>query len=197
MVVASLITASILLVLITVMIRRALAYLHEHPELLTAEAPLAYQRCHTTLAEVITRYKVIQDEAPAYRRITWQSPYGRVYRIDEDGVEEQREVGSERSVRHLRWPQIGGVGLRMQPAVKRIDESRTTDVQITAGYSFQLLIVPRSGDTLEILIPTNGRDDAVDFVARTVALAEQLGKRVNTFGFDRPPAPPRQRVSKL
>jgi hypothetical protein len=48
-----------------------------------------------------------------------------------------------------------------------------------------------------IAIPTHNRADAVNFVAHTLAFAEAMHKRINVFGFDRPPAPRRQRVPKV
>jgi hypothetical protein len=191
-------TAIVFLVAIIVLVIRGLEYLREHPELLTSDTPLAYQRCHTTLAEVIARYKSVTREVTPRMVITWQSPAGRFYRISGDGVEERADPGTLQGVYRLRWDYIGGVGLRMQPGFRLVHSRRGRAVQIqyTSGYSFQLLIVPVSGDTLEIPIPTNGRTDAVDFVAYTVALAERMGKRVNTFGFDKPPAPYRQKMPK-
>jgi hypothetical protein len=91
----------------------------------------------------------------------------------------------------------------MQPGFTVLAGARENeaDSQITTGYSFHLLIVPTSGSTIDIPIPTSGQDHvrraAIEFVAHTLALAEKHGKRINTFGFDKPPAPYRQKVSRL
>jgi hypothetical protein len=188
-------TAISLLVAIIWVIFRALDYIQQHPELVTAGEPLAYQRCHATLYAIILRYKQIKQRSPTRAFFGWAAPNGRVYRVSSGGVEEQRS-----SVRyHLRWSDIGGVGLRMQPGFRLADEDRDgwVDSRYTTGYSFHLLIVPLSGDTIEVQIPVNGRDDAVDFVAFTIIFAEQERKRVNIFGFDKPPTPYRQRTSRI
>lgn len=176
---------------------RALAYVRLHPELVTAGTPLAYQRCQLTLQQIIDRYKAIETGVNTNTLVAWQSPSGRIYMVSSSGVEE-RKPGSIQPYQ-LPWSHIGGVGVRMQPGFRFVDRDRdgSPDQQQTIGYVFLLLIVPVSGRTLNILIPTDDREDAVDFVAHTLALADQMKKRINVFGFDKPPAPPRQRVSRF
>lgn len=195
MVIFFIFTAISLLVAIIWAILRALDYIQQHPELVTAGEPLAYQRCHATLDAIITRYKLIQQRAPSRGFFGWAAPNGRVYRVSGSGVEEQRSVARYA----LRWSDIGGVGLRMQPGFRLVDEDRDgwADSRYITGYTFHLLIVPLSGDTIEVQIPINERDDAVDFVAFTLMFAERERKRVNMFGFDRPPTPYRQKTSKI
>lgn len=189
------ITAVALLGLLLMVTARALAYLREHPELITNQTPLAYQRCQHTLQSVIARYRQIKEQLAPGLTVTWEAPGGARYAISDDGVEERRAG----AVYALPWSEIGGVGVRMQPGCGLLDRHRdgSAKTRHTAGYSFHLLIVPITGRTLNILIPTSGRTDAIDFTAYTIALAERAGKRVNVFGFDRPPAPHHQRASKV
>jgi hypothetical protein len=194
------IAASLVIVLIVALWlvgRRAMTYVRTHPELITNGTPLAYQLCQNTLQHIIARYKEIAGQQVASAVIAWQAPGGTVYTISRTGIEERRDPN--RPPYTLAWADIGGVGVRMQPGFKVLDHDRDgrADSRVTTGYAFHLLIVPVTGDTMVIFIPTNNRTDAVNFVAHTLALAEIMQKRINVFGFDRPPAPRRQRVSRF
>lgn len=191
-------TALLLLCALLFMLSRALDYVRRHPDVMIGNATLAYQYCQTTLQQVIERSKEIEatmGTAPE-TLIAWQAPNGRFYTVSGQGVEEHRPG---RQVYHLAWSHIGGVGVQLQPGFKVVDANRDgwVDTRYTTGYSFYLLIVPVSGDTITITIPAYGRADAVDFVAQTLALAGHLKKRVNVFGFNKPPAPHRQRVPRV
>jgi hypothetical protein len=192
----SLFTASLLLFAFVFVMTRALDYVRQHPEVVSGSAALAYEQCQTTLRQVIARSREIESQMSPNPLIAWQAPNGHFYTISRKGVEEHRP---NHHVYHLEWPHIGGVGVRMQPGFKVTDANRDgwVDTRYTIGYTFILLIVPLSGDTITIPIPTYERPDAVDFVAQTLALAGHLKKRVNVFGFNKPPAPHRQRVPKI
>ena len=181
--------------------RRGLRYVRNHPELITSGTPLAYQLCQNTLHHVIARYKEIAGGQVASAVIAWQAPNGAIYTINRVGIEERRNAGRDagRDPYALAWGDIGGVGVRMQPGFKVLDHDKDgrADSRITTGYAFHLLIVPLTGNTMAIPIPTNNRQDAVNFVAHTLGIAETMEKRINVFGFDRPPAPRRQRVKKV
>lgn len=190
----------VLLAAIWLIGRRALRYVRAHPELITNGTPLDYQLCQTTLQRVVARYHEIaaQNRRPsATVLIAWQSPNGAVYTISGTGIEERRDPYHQAYT--LVWSDIGGVGLRMQPGFKVLDKDRDgrADSRITTGYMVNLLIVPITGSTMTIPIPVNHRTDAIDFVAYTLLLADKMQKRINVFGFDRPPAPRRQRVPKV
>ncbi len=189
-------TASLLLFAFVFVLTRALDYVRQHPEVLTGSAALAYEQCQSTLRQVITRSREIETQISSNTLIAWQAPNGHFYTISPEGVEEHRP---NRRVYYLEWHHIGGVGVRMQPGFKVTDANHDgwVDTRFTVGYSFILLIVPLSGDTITIPIPTHERPDAVDFVAQTLALAGHLKKRVNVFGFNKPPAPHRQKVPKI
>jgi hypothetical protein len=199
MLVVAVISAIVLAIMIAIVVLRALDYLQQHPELVTNGEPLAYQRCQITLAQVIARFKEIKPQITPDMIITWHAPNGHRYTVSFRGIEERRDSASSVPAMSLTWDNIGGVGVRMQPGFTITDANRDgwPDSQYTTGYSFHLLIVPFSGSTINIHIPTNDRPDAVDFAAHTIALAEQMDKRINVFGFDKPPAPHRQRVSRI
>jgi len=199
MLVVAVVSAIILAVVTVVVVLRALDYLQQHPELVTNGQPLAYQRCQITLAQVITRFKEIKPEITPDQIVTWHAPNGNRYTVSNRGIEERRDSGGSAPVISLTWDNIGGVGVRMQPGFTIADANRDgwPDRQTTTGYSFHLLIVPFSGGTMTIHIPTNDRADAIDFVAYAIALAERMDKRINVFGFDKPPAPHRQKVSRV
>lgn len=186
----ALLSAAVLLGAMLWVLARGLDYLHSHPELIRGGAPLAYRRCHATLAEIVTRYRQLETAGPPAAALTWHSRQGRRYTMDSNGVEEQRRT--DRPAYRLPWSSIGGVGLRMQPGTPGAGLERDA-AQPTPGYTFHLLIVPVSGRTIEILLPTDGDAAALDFAAHTLAQAHRLGKRINTFGFDRPPVPVRPR----
>jgi hypothetical protein len=196
MLVLAILTALVLLVTTILVVFRALDYVHQHPEILRADVPVTYQRCQITLFEVIDRYKQIEAQFTLRSIVTWRSPSSRFYRVSSGGVEEQRETGS---TYRLDWEDIGGVGIRMQPGFKVVDHNRDgwADSQYTMGYSFNLLIVPISGSTMDIYIPTDGHPDAVNFVAFTIAFANHMKRRINVFGFDKPPAPYHQKIPKI
>jgi hypothetical protein len=190
----------VLLAAIWLIGRRALRYVRAHPELITNGTPLDYQLCQSTLQQVVARYHEIaarHTRPSATILIAWQSPNGAVYTISGTGIEERRDPN--RQAYTLVWSDIGGVGIRMQPGFKVLDKDRDgrADSRITTGYMVNLLIVPITGSTMTIPIPVNHRADAVDFVAHTLVLADRMHKRINVFGFDRPPAPRRQRVPKV
>ena len=198
MLVAAIIIAILLLLAIILVLGRALDYIKQHPELITNGTPLAYQRCQVTLTRVVARFKEIEGALAPGDTITWNAPDGYHYTLDRRGIERQRATAPNGAY-FLAWENVGGVGVRMQPGFSLVDHNGDgwADSQYTTGYSFHLLIVPISGHTMNILIPTNDRDDAVDFAAYTLALADQQKKRINVFGFNRAPAPHRQRVSKI
>jgi hypothetical protein len=50
---------------------------------------------------------------------------------------------------------------------------------------------------MDIHIPTNGQPDTINFVAHIITFAERMNRRINVFGFDKPPAPHHQRVPKM
>jgi hypothetical protein len=180
-------TASLLLFAFVYVMTRALDYVRDHPEAASGSAVLAYEQCQTTLRQVIARSREIGDQISPNTLIAWQAPNGHFYTVSRKGVEEHRP---NNRVYYLEWPRIGGVGVRLQPGFKITDASRDSriDTRRAVGYSFILLIVPLSGDTITIPIPTYERPDAVDFVAQTLALAGYLKKRVNVFGFNKPPS---------
>lgn len=190
-------TAIVLLVMIILVVFRALDYIGHHPEIINSGSPLTYQHCHLTLNHIIARYKEIKEQAATQPAQTWHSPRGRLYMLTDHGIEERRT--EQQLIRQLPWPDIGGVGLRMQPGFQLTDDNGDgwPESQYTTGYSFHLLIVPTNGDTIDVQIPTDGQQDAIRFVAQTIVLAEHKGKRINIFGFDKPPAPYRQRISKI
>lgn len=188
---AALLTALLLLGIIVFVVWRGLDYLHRHPELMTDDAPASYRGCHTTLDEVVARYKQIEHQVTPRTVAAWQSPNGRLYTVSYEGVKERRS-SADQGVYSLHWSQIGGVGVRMQPRFIFPDErGGRVETAVTTGYSFHLLVVPVSGDTMDVLIPTTGSAEAINFVAHVIALAERMDRRVNVFGFDRPPAPTR------
>jgi hypothetical protein len=189
-------TASLLLFAFVFVMTRALDYVRLHPEVVSGSAALAYEQCQTTLRQVIARSREIESQMSPSTLIAWQAPNGHYYTISRKGVEEHRP---NHRVYHLDWPHIGGVGVRMQPGFRVTDANRDgwVDTRYAVGYTFVLLIVPLSGETITIPIPTYERPDAVDFVAQTLALAGHLNKRVNVFGFNKPPAPHHQRVPKI
>lgn len=195
------ISAVVLGLAIVAVIWRALDYARQHPELVTDGAPLAYQRCQMTLKRIIDRYQEIKnsDEIRAPVIVTWHAPNGAHYTASDQGIEQRRDSLPEARRYILPWDEIGGVGVRMQPGFTLTDRNGDgwSDSQVTTGYSFYLLIVPLSGDTMNIRIATEDRSDAVDFAAYVIALAEQQEKRINVFGFDKPPAPYRQKISRI
>ncbi|HML22530.1 MAG TPA: hypothetical protein PKD09_12830 [Aggregatilinea sp.] len=196
MLLVPLLTAVLLLAAIIGVVVHALDYLHHHPELTRGTSPLAYQLCHLTLAQVVDRYQQVKPGLSPAAAIAWNAPDGQRYAVTPVGVESAR---SAHSSYRLPWERIGGVGIRMQPGFRFTDENRDgmADNQYTMDYSFHLLIVPLSGATMDVLIPLHDRAAAVDFVAHALAWAEQYGKRVNTFGFDKPPTAYRKRIAKF
>lgn len=192
----ALVTGFILLALTIAVLLRALAYLHEHPELITNGAPPAYQRCQRTLQQIVQRYQQIAPLRDDGVLLVWQAPTGAVYTLSGHGLECRRPPAA---VEALPWLEVGGVGVRMQPGFSFADRDRdgVTDHIRTTSYTFALIIVPFQGPTLTIPVPTDNRDDAVNFAAHLLALAEAKQKRINVFGFDKPPAPPRQRHRHL
>ncbi|HEX3053649.1 MAG TPA: hypothetical protein VHP83_23515 [Aggregatilineaceae bacterium] len=189
-------SAAVLAVVLAVILRRALYYLVLHPELKTAvdSPPLSYQRCQMTLQHVILRYQQIEQQLLSSASITWQSPRGFFYVVNGAGVQQHHDP----LVYRLSWDEIGGVGVRMQPGFKFLDHDHdgSVDQTQTTGYSFHILIVPVSGSTIDIQIPTGGQPDAVDFVAHTIAFARRKDRRINVFGFNKPPLPARQRITR-
>jgi hypothetical protein len=186
MLAVALFTASILLFVLIAVLTRALDYIRRHPEVMSEGSAQAYERCQVMLRRVIARSQEIASAISPDALIAWQSPNGRFYTVSGGGVEEQQ---TNSRVYHLGWSEIGGVGVRMQPGFKLVDADYTGR---TTSYSFYLVIVPHSGETMTILIPTHERTDAVEFVAQTLALAGYFKKRVNMFGFNKPPAPARR-----
>lgn len=197
MLLVPILSALLLLTAITGVVVRGLDYLRQHPELTRHTSPLAYQLCHLTLAQVVARYQMVKARLSAASGTTWHAPDGRRFRVTQLGVESHR--GAARDSYRLGWERIGGVGIRMQPGFRFTDENRdgTPDNQYTTDYSFHLLIVPTSGPTIDVPVPLREREAAVEFVAHTLALAEQHGKRINTFGFDKPPSAYRKRIAKF
>ncbi|MBN1679939.1 MAG: hypothetical protein JW966_06575 [Anaerolineae bacterium] len=194
----ALISALVLLAVTCIVIQRALAYVNAHPEITSRGSPVSYQRCHTTLLDVIERYHQIRNQIEAGLHVSWQSPLGGYYTIDHSGVTEHW-LSSQKTAGHLPWHRISGVGIRMQPGFRfiRPDMDTTSHNSVTTGYSFHVLVVPLSGRTMDIIIPIDGQNDAISFVAYMVALAENRGKRINTLGFDKPPASRRQKGSRF
>ena len=199
MVALALVTAAILLAALVFTTWRALGYVGHHPELLTNEAPPAYARCQHTLQQIIARYQQIESLPAAEHHITWLAPSGFVYDVSADGIAERREGTARGPGYALRWRAIGGVGLRMQPGFKLVDRDGdgSPDSQVTVDYAIYLLVVPLSGRTMNVPIPTNQNDDALMFAARTLALAHHYNRRISVFGFDKPPAPYRQKLPKM
>jgi len=179
-------SALALLVMIIVVLFRAQDYVRTHPEIITGGVPLAYWRCQETLDRIIRRYKELEPGVTAVTAVTWQGLSGRHYIVNNDGLTERREF-PESGEYALPWDRISGVGMRMQPGFRLI-EDRRAESSYAVGYSFHLLIVPTSGPTIDILIPTDEcQTDAVEFTAQTLALTEHMGKRINLFGFDKMP----------
>lgn len=189
-------SALVLALLLGIVFWRARRYVRLHPELVTTGIPVGYIRCQRTLRRVLARYREFVTADLSHTTITWQSPLGFTYTLSEDGIDQQRGDSYRYT---LRWDAIGGVGMRMQPGFTFRDEDRDgrTDSRRTTSYGFYLLIVPLSGRTMSIPIPTDDRQDAVDFTAYTLVLAEQRRKRINVFGFNRPPAPDKQKIPKV
>lgn len=190
------ISALVLLVALLVVFWRALRYVRLHPELITTGIPVGYVRCQRTLRRVMARYREMVGAELSYTTVNWRSPLGFQYTLNEEGVD-QRRGGSHQYT--LRWDEIGGVGMRMQPGFTFMDTDRDgrTDSRRTTSYGFYLLVVPHSGRSMSIQIPTNDRPDAIDFTAYMLVLAEQRRKRINVFGFNRPPAPEKQKIPKV
>lgn len=195
MMVIALVSAALLLALMIVTVHRALRYVERHPELLTQTGPRTYQLCQDTFRDIAARYHDLKNDALDRVILAWHSPNGLYYLLTDEGVEERRGADDYRGAYRLRWDQIGGIGLRMQPGFRLADLSRDrmADGALTSGYGFRLLVVPMSGRTMEIVVATTARAEAsraeaVEFAAHLVAVAEQKGKRVNAVGFDRPPA---------
>lgn len=193
--VGTILSALVLLALIVAVLLRALKYTQRHPELVTTTIPLAYVLCQRTLRAVIRRFRALEGRDIADVRVGWQSPGGFRYIVSAGGIEQWRGA-AQRHV--LNWDDISGVGVRMQPGFRLVDWNRdgAVDSRHTTGYTFFLLIVPLSGRTMSIQIPTDGDTDAVDFTATVLALADRRQKRINVFGFSKPPAPRRQRIVK-
>ncbi len=199
MLVVALITALILLAATTAVLLRALSYVHQHPELVTSETPPDYLRCQTTLQRIVQRYHEIAPLTLGASTLAWKSPSGHIYTLSTAGVERRRALAPPSATATLRWADIGGVGVRMQPGFSFADYDRdgSTDRQTTTSYTFALIIVPLQGNTMTIPIPTDDRADAVDFAAHVLAQAERMHKRINVFGFHKPPAPRRQRITRV
>lgn len=199
MLVAALITALILLAVTVAVLLRALGYVHQHPELVASEAPLDYARCQNTLSRIVARYHEIAPLALGTGVLSWKSPFGHIYLLSAAGVERRRTPAPASATAALRWADIGGVGVRMQPGFSFADSDGdgSTDRQTTTSYTFALIIVPFQGRTMTIPIPTDDRADAVDFAAHVLAQAERMHKRINVFGFHKPPAPRRQRLTRV
>lgn len=193
---AALIGSNVLvLVLMLLVLARAVRYVRRHPELFTSTVPVGYVRCQRTLRRVIERSKALAGGELERTSIVWQAPGGLRLTLDASAVEARRGDGG--GVR-MRWDDVGGVGVRMQPEFRFVDADgdRRPDVQQTVGYSFHVLVVPLSGSTLSFTIPTDGQPEPVEFAARLLALAGHHQKRINVFGFDRAPAPPRRKMPK-
>ncbi len=160
--------------------------------MITNGTPLAYQRCQITLGQIVQRYHQIAPLRDDTLLLAWQAPSGTTYTISPQGIECHRGSTEAIPAATLPWGEIGGVGVRMQPGFSFADRDRdgATDHVYTSSYTFALIIVPFQGPTLSIPIPTDDRDDAVNFAAHLLALAEVKQKRINVFGFDRPPRAP-------
>jgi len=191
MVTAAVISALVLLAMLGLVTWRGLRYVARHPELLTqtVATPRTYLLCQETFREIVARYHTLKDQALDRVILAWQAPNGLYYLLTSYGVEERRSADDYRGAYRLRWDEIGGVGLRMQPEHWAVESGRvrTADSGLYAGYGFRILVVPASGRTMEIGSATDERADAVEFAAHMVAVAEQKGKKVNALGFDRAP----------
>lgn len=192
---ALVITGAVVLALMLLVLWRAVRYVRRHPELITTASPIGYVRCQRTLQQVIERSKALAGADLGQTTFTWEGLVGISYRLTRRGVDQRRGEGDWFT---LRWDDIGGVGVQMQPEFSFVDydRDRSVDVQKTVGYSFQLLVVPLMGSTWAIAIPTDGRAEAVEFAAQLLARAQRAQKRISVFGFDRPPAPARRRISR-
>jgi hypothetical protein len=180
----SLVSSVVLLVALLVVMFNAYLHLRKYPPHPTEGlAQPGYDQCHQTLAQITTRFHTIKDaQIPM---IGWYAPNKCIYTITPQGVQERRNIHVNEASYFLAWEQIGGIGMRMQPNFSNIrnpDGSRPV-----THYSFHFLIVPMSGSTIDIQFPVDGRAEAIDFAAGMLALAGQRHKRVNLFGFDKPP----------
>lgn len=193
---AVLASGMVVLLLTLAVLLRALRYLRLHPELTQTPIPVSYIRCQRTLAQVIERFRALERGHVAAMSLDWESPGGFSYTISEPGIDQRRGAKHRH---YLPWHAVGGVGVRMQPGFRHADRNRDgfVDSRYTVGYAFYLLVVPVSGHTMSIQIPTDGSADAIEFTALLLALAQHHRKRINVFGFNKPPAPHRQRVPKF
>ncbi len=188
------ISALLLLAALVLVLLRARRYVEAHPELVETGVPVSYVRCQRTLSAVISRFRQLHGAALS-DMIAWQSPGGYRYIVDREAIDQRR--GDAHRYR-LRWSEIGGVGVRMQPGFRFADRDYdgSTDRRYITGYAFYLLVVPLTGRTLSIQIPTDGSEDAIAFAAWVLALADRQRKRINVFGFDKPPGARRQRMRR-
>ena len=153
MLAVAVITALILLAALVLTTWRALGYIRQHPELLTDTAPPAYARCQETLRQIVARYQLLEALPAAEGPVTWRAPSGLIYDVSEGGITERRERNPGY---HLRWPDIGGVACVCSPASNwSIVTATAADNQFTVDYAVYLLIVPLSGRTLNVPIPTD------------------------------------------
>lgn len=194
----AIVTAVILVAIFASITLRALHYVGQHPELITNDMPPAYARCQHTLLQIIDRCQLLETLPPHHDEFSWHAPSGFVYRITDAGIEERREGAARSHAYFLRWHDIGGVGLRMQPGFRLVDRDGDgyADSQYTVDYAFYLLVVPLHGRSINVQVPTDHHQDALNFVAHTLMLAQRKRRRISVFGFDKPPAPYHRKVPK-
>ncbi len=145
---------------------------------------LAFATCHDMLERIVVGAYGLLPDLPTMQPTAWER-----FSVSADGI---LYAGENRPGAALvpitQWDAVSGVGLEMRPVYKYAPATRSfwdVATRINTGYQFNIVVVPRVGNTLDITLPLRNNQDALDFAAHLLAFARARECRLSLMGFDK------------
>jgi hypothetical protein len=145
----------------------------------------AFNLCHTLLQKIVLDAWELLPEIDSRPPVLWDQ-----FTVSADGlvIRPVDSLPSQALISLTEWVNVSGVGLEMRPLYDYFAPIRSywdSATRINTGYQFNLVVVPRSGNTLNITIPLKNNTDAVQFAAHVLAFARSRKCRLSVMGFDK------------
>jgi hypothetical protein len=160
--------------------RKLLVYRKQHTGLTPRQA---FSLCHILLEQVVRGAYELLPHVEATPPTQWER-----FTVSTDGISFlplNAAVGALVPV--TEWQNVSGVGLEMRPLYDYHAGQSFWHIatRVNTGYQFNIVVVPRVGETITVTIPLRNNDLALQFAAHLLAFARSRSCRLSLMGFDK------------
>lgn len=161
--------------------RKVLVYRKQHTGLTPRQA---FSTCHIMLEKIVLSAWELLPKIDSKPPTQWER-----FTVSADGISflPANSTDATALIPITEWKNVSGVGLEMRPLYDYHAAQSFWHIatRVNTSYQFNIVVVPRVGETITVTIPLRNNDLAIQFAAHLLAFARARSCRLSAMGFNK------------